>query len=172
MAATASPRARQHASPRGTSPADDFKLNDVIRGLGAVESDPYRITALLIESLTPEQKDIALAAALPNFVQRLTRPGAVRGRIATSSSRWDGVKAIRGELAVLRASVFARGEWKTLGDCDRDDCLDLAARRDQRAADVAAEADRYREVGKALRKYKVAIVRDLPTEVTEAIFNA
>lgn len=176
MAATARRRAISQTAPSTPSPAADFNLNDVIRGLAEVESDPYRITELLLEALTPKQKNLALLAALPNYVQRIARPSGVRsaGRISVKapSSKWDDVKTIRGEIALLRASVFARGEWKFLGDCDRDDCADLAASREKRAADTQREAARYRELVTALKKRRARTVRDLPAEVVETIFNA
>lgn len=175
-----SPQASDVPSSMLGPPAGDFNLRNVILGLAQVESDPYRITSLLIEALTPEQKDAALMAALPNYVQVTLSVPAMRkagghstkGQPAPQSRGWDNVKALRGEVALLRASVFARGEWKALGDCDRDDCMDIAGRRDKRASEIAAQAERYRELVAAMKRRRAATVRDLPVEVVEGIFNA
>lgn len=181
MAATALPRATRPSKPGTSTPAADFNLAAVVRQHAESEPDPHKIAKSIAAALDADNLRAALELTLPDYIRK-TRPyrttglrggsGGIRSVRAPGSARWSAAAAIRGEVALLRASVFARGEWKFLGDCDHEDCADLASSRDQRAADVQAEADRYRALSKALRKHKAASVRDLPADVVEGIFNA
>jgi len=89
-----------------------------------------------------------------------TRPGINR------NTRAD---VIRAQFARLRAEpIYIGDEWKRLGACTPDDLRTVAKRRDEQAADLHAEAERWARLADAMSAAEVPTVDDLPDDVLRA----
>ncbi len=159
----------------------DFSLRALVRAaLEGDETDPHRIAEDLISAMSPSDAWQALASVMPAYVREVIREQRQRavaprgGAGVTTSSRWKNVAQLHaaGELTLLRARVFALGEWKFLGDCTRDDVMDIVEQRDAEATANAAAARRYSALRAAMTRREATLVSDLPADVLSEIFDA
>lgn len=84
-------------------------------------------------------------------------------RTANKSSRVAAIRSNHEKLLAQR--VFARGEWKLLGDCTLQDVRDLAEQRRMVAARNEAVAERFEKLAARMDELGAATVRDLGAEV-------
>lgn len=150
--------------------SDDLRAS--IRTLGENEPDPARVAEKLLAALSDEEAHIVSAAALPDYVRHvLTRPLQGGQTFETPDGRRFASRKVAAIVdwveSELNRSVYVApaGEWKRLRDCTVDDVLALVASRRQKAAEVAAEADRHARLVKAMRKADAETVGDLARDV-------
>lgn len=94
---------------------------------------------------------------------RLTRMDSEPvGGVRRTPNRSGRVAAIREHhVEFFDRRVYAQGTWKLLGDCTREDVLDLAAQRRDAAARNAANADRFEALAEQMAAAGVSVVREL-----------
>lgn len=154
---------------------EGFSLPSLVRAaLQGDQPDPHRIAEDLIAAMSLADARGALAVTLPDYVRKIIHTQRQRGGPAPSSSKWTNVAQLHatGELALLRLRVFTQGTWKFLGDCTREDVTAVAEDRDAEAAANTAAAERFRALRKAMNRHKATVVRDVPADALERIFNA
>lgn len=146
----------------------------VLAALEGDEADPRTIASNVAELLPEEMLRETVAHTLHLYVRQLSR---MRARASTSdgsnhSPKWARVEENRGAIELLRQRVYARGDWKLLGDCDETDCLDLARLRERHARTNAKRAKQFRVLAGALKQRSLSGVREMPADALEAIFSA
>lgn len=126
---------------------------------------PEEIAAKVAESVPARQLRAVLAEVLQEYVRselgRQERrsslamghvPSAKRAAIVTYAQAW------------LRQRVVVAGEWKTTGDCTREDCIALADERQRHAEQNAAAAALWRARADLLRRHRVERLGELPVD--------
>lgn len=92
-------------------------------------------------------------------LSRMHEPAQERVSGPSGSSRVAGIREHHFDYYGQR--VFACEKWKLLGDCTREDVLDLAAQRRKVAAQNSAVADEFEVLATRMLAAGVATVRDL-----------
>lgn len=154
---------------------EQFDLSGYIKGhlTDSDEADPHVIAGELVDGMTPEQAHVALRAAMPSLVREALRIQRNQLRAPTPrSSRWDQVAAANadGSLDVMRLRLFV-GEWKLLGDCTAEDLDAVVEMRTSEAAALAANAEKYTQLAKRVRRAKASTVAALDADVVRGILG-
>jgi len=151
---------------------------DVIRAAleGSSEADPLVAADAALEDFTPEQQKAAARHGARQAARQLAHTQRVR-RYKPSSPKWDGyAQTVREwpEIFSRRICVAktddGAGVWKFLGECDRRDLLGAAELRDELAAAIGQEAERFRALAEELPDDEVS-VETLDVEVVEWILG-
>lgn len=127
-------------------------LHDLIRNVldTTDANDPQDIAAVVVEHASED----TLRAELESMV-------ADRVRSVMHSRRTTQADILDGRYNVPKAG------WKRFRDCTRTDVALLAADYERQADEMRDRAAAMHAVGRAMTKYKVAVVGELSTEVLE-----
>lgn len=140
-------------------------------------ADPLVAADAALEKFTPEQQKAAARHGARQAARQLAHAQRVR-RYRPSSPKWDGYAQARREWP----EIFSRhicvaksddgtGVWKFLGNCIRSDLLGAAELRDELAAAISREAERFRTLAEELPNDEVS-VESLDVEVVEWVLDA
>ncbi|GAA4923883.1 hypothetical protein [Nesterenkonia rhizosphaerae] len=141
-------------------------------------TDPDKIAAEVL-SRTPKHQIRAVYASLlrgvaKNAIGQLnmrtstahreelhaTSPAATR-RTPAKSSRVASIRS--NHLSYFAQRVHAQGTWKMLGDCTRDDVLDLIAQRQAKADANLAKAAEFKDLHERMVAAGVTLAKELDT---------
>lgn len=132
--------------------------------------DPHEMATVIIADLADEDLRAVLAEVLPGYVRVCFHQHQVPQREApakvdttdqgssASSSRWDHITAI------YSRRVCPGGEWRSLGDCVRDEILALAAQSREQAARNTAQAKGWEDLAHRMEARGARLVSDMPVE--------
>jgi hypothetical protein len=153
-------------------------LRAMIRKLAAETPDPAIITGRILDGLTADEARVVVAATLHDYVRRAISAGTPAAAVQTYATA-SGVRTASRKVAAVRDWVArelaapvctdeASRAWKFLADCTVDDLTAAAAIRHRKAAQNAAEAERFEALAKAVEHADVATVGELPADALEA----
>lgn len=139
-------------------------------------NDPREMAEVVLEDMREDELRAALAETLPGYVRVCfhqyqvpqrepeSKPASNTHGSTASGSRWDHITAVHSRR------VCPAGQWKTLGDCVRDDILALAEQRRSQAAFNTAVADGFEELARRMAARGARRVSDIPVaEIPEVL---
>lgn len=132
--------------------------------------DPRVIAQKLIATMTTDQMEQALQAALPGYVRQVISGDQRRAtRQVMRPVRSAKVAGIRDWWAeMLASSVYVDGVWKAFGTCTTFDVGWLAEQRRVEAAKNLAQAAVFDDVGSLMVAHGAEVLADLPRGVVPA----
>lgn len=146
-------------------------LRALIRDIadGAPEPEPSVVTDKVLGQLSAVERRVALAACLPGYVSDLLRRDAALARhrppvtVEQGGQRFASRRVAAVRADVLRTRFYTGVAWKWLGECTADDLDGAAGQRDEAAAALRAEADRWRALAAFMRGQRLATVAAVPS---------
>ena len=158
-----------------------FDLKGLIRDhiKQANSADPHDIAADVIGDIPGNRLREVLGLLLPDYVRQ--ELGKERRAVLRRSrpkrkakGKWDRVKELAetDEFKLWDTSfhVPSTDTWKFFRELDCNDVAEIALNYNNLAASNAAWADSFDELGKVMRRHKVSVTHDLPTETVRKIF--
>lgn len=158
--------------------ADDLRAR--VRALAVDEPSPAVITDQVLRALTDPEFRVVATVTLHEFVRTVLSRGALppaQTYETATGARVPSAKiaAVRDWVArELRRSVCVdEGDstWRFLAECTADEVYAAAAIRRRKAAETAAEAERFEGIGKAVEHAGVDRVGELPRDILEAVLR-
>lgn len=150
----------------------DFDLRKLVREVCDTSeiADPAQLAKEVNGRLKRQERDAALEACLPLFVQ------TVLGQMRMSTHRPEPTapqesRKVRGIREAWRRMLRDRisvgpneGDWKFLSDCTGTDLDYAASIREEHARRNMARAEQYRQLAELLEEHGVTTVGELPDD--------
>jgi hypothetical protein len=143
-------------------------------------ADPHVIAAEMLEEIPGNRLREVLGMLLPDYVRQelgKERRAVLRKsrKAKKGSKRWSRAKelATTDEFRLWDTSFYvpSTGSWKFFRELDRSDVAEIATNYDNIAANNAAWADSFEELGKAMKRQRATFTNDLPTATVRKIFE-
>lgn len=148
----------------------DFDLRKLVRDVceNSTVADPAALAKEVDRRIKRQERDSALEACLPLYVQRelgQMRMATHRPAPATpqSSRKVQGIRETWRRMLRDRINVGPDvADWKFLADCTAEDLAYAASIREEHARRNAARAEQYRQIAELLEEHGVDTVGELP----------
>ena len=159
-------------------------LRDLIREFGAADPNPHRVAEKILSALTDDEARVIARVTLGDYARRvlaLPRTGQVpntgarffetaSGELTVSARTAAHIDYVAAELG-RSLYIGSENDYKVFGDCSAQNCRELALFRRKKAAEVAAEADRFDRVAAAVEDAGVDMVKELPRGTLEEVLR-
>lgn len=148
----------------------DFDLRKLVRDVceNSTVADPAALAKEVNQQIKRTERDAALEAALPLFVQNILGQLRMRSHrpvpvIPQPSRKVQGIRETWRRMLRDRINVGPDvSDWKFLADCTAEDLDYAASIREEHARRNAARAEQYRQLAELLEEHGVDTVGELP----------